>query len=292
MQERVVLNSRVFANDALKLKGIRLFQQPFNMHRQQFAEVVFVVGGRGDYGTGAGFRGEISAGDILFVPIDGKHAYYAVDALEIIGLLFVPESLPMPLLNLYALPQYRELFGRQADYYGRGRKDYPRLKPSPEEFAELKMLLEYFLLLQNKKSEAGSCERLGLFMCIIGRLCDMWRQNDAADAVCTIPDIDRVSTFLADNCGKNISLPELAEMCSVSVSSLLRHFRRAFGTTPAEYLKNLRLDKAATLLQSTSLRVEEIADQCGFSSSSYFISVFRKKFSVTPEVFRTSGAAR
>ena len=101
-------------------------------------------------------------------------------------------------------------------------------------------------------------------------------------------DMNKISAYLAENCNQNILLSDLAEMCSMSISTMLRHFHKTFGTTPIDYLKNIRLDRATALLMSTDLRVSEIADQCGFSSSSYFISVFRKKFGKTPEEFRKS----
>lgn len=288
MYERLMQNKRNFHSNSLMLRIFRHFQEPIEMHQQEFAEVVFVLNGTGDYGTGPGIRQTISRGDILIVPAGGKHAYYSVDQLEIYCLLFVPGNLPLPLLNLYALQQYRELFGKQAEYYLMVQEDYPKLIPEPEEFAELTELLEKFLHVQKLNSIGCDCEKLGLFMCIIGRLCDMWQKTDLPENKPVMFDMNKISTYIAENCNQNILLSDLADMCSMSVSTMLRHFHKAFGTTPIDYLKNIRLDRASTLLVSTDLRVSEIADQCGFSSSSYFISVFRKKFGKTPEEFRKS----
>ena len=286
MPERLMLNKKNFSTESLMLRVVRLFQDPIAMHQQEFAEVVFVLNGSADYGTGPGFRYPINKGEILIVPSHGKHAYHAVENLELFCILFVPERLPLPLLNLYSLEQYRALFGKQAEYYHKVQADYPRLKPEPEEFSELVDLMNKFLHVQKMNSVCSDCEKLGLFMCIIGRLCDIWHRDDQLDSKKRMLDINQVSAYIADHCDQDILLTDLAAMCSMSVSSMLRHFHKAFGTTPIDYLKKIRLDRAATLLLSTSLRVSEIADQCGFSSSSYFIAVFRKKFGKTPDEFR------
>ena len=63
-------------------------------------------------------------------------------------------------------------------------------------------------------------------------------------------------------------------------------FRRYVGRTPNEYLTERRLEEAKRLLADTAGSVAEIARVCGFSSSSYFISVFRRRFGETPRAYR------
>ena len=256
------------------------------MHKQEFAEIVFVLKGTGEYGTGSGLDYTITPGEILIVPPNGKHAYYSVDGLEIFYIIFDPQNLPLPLLNLYDLHQYRNLFGRNAEYYHKVREDYPRVKPSQEVFEELVDLMEKFLHIQKLNSIGCDCEKMGLFMCIIGRLCDIWHETDTQERSQLTMTMHQISQYIAENFNREIVLQDLAKKCSMSVSSLLRHFHKAFGTTPKDYLKKLRLDRAATLLQSTALRVSEVADQCGFSTSSYFIAVFKEYFGKTPEEYR------
>ena len=288
MNERYMRNQKNFQLNSLMLKVNRIVQEPIEMHQQEFAEVVFVLNGSADYGTGNGSRETIKKGDILIVPQQGKHAYYSVDQLEIFYILFVPEKLPLPLLNLYTLQEYRELFGRKEEYYQSVRKNYPKLIPPEDEFLELIGLLEKIQKIQIHNSIGCDCERLGLFMYIIGRLCDMWQKNSDPENKPAMLDMNKISAYLSENCNQNILLSDLAEMCSMSISTMLRHFHKVFGTTPIDYLKKIRLDRATALLMSTDLRISEIADQCGFYSSSYFISVFRKKFGKTPEEFRKS----
>ncbi|NEG78394.1 AraC family transcriptional regulator [Bifidobacterium avesanii] len=63
-------------------------------------------------------------------------------------------------------------------------------------------------------------------------------------------------------------------------------FRRYVNLTPNEYLTDRRVREAKRLLDATAASVAEIARACGFSSPSYFISVFRRRTGLTPGEFR------
>ena len=60
------------------------------------------------------------------------------------------------------------------------------------------------------------------------------------------------------------------------------------GCSPSEYLTELRLRRAATLLVSTNLSVSEIALEVGYLSLSHFSRVFRERFGKTPRAFRNA----
>jgi AraC-like DNA-binding protein len=80
-----------------------------------------------------------------------------------------------------------------------------------------------------------------------------------------------------------------ASVCNelnLSVSSLSRLFREYSTQNFNAYLNDLRMKKAELILKNYDLSVEKIADQCGFTSSGYFIKAFKKHFGVTPGIFR------
>ncbi|NMO94318.1 AraC family transcriptional regulator [Paenibacillus lemnae] len=72
------------------------------------------------------------------------------------------------------------------------------------------------------------------------------------------------------------SLNELASNAGLSKYHFTRVFRDATGLTPISYLTKIRIERSVELLRSTSLSMEEIAREIGYSSGSYFIKVFRK----------------
>ena len=58
--------------------------------------------------------------------------------------------------------------------------------------------------------------------------------------------------------------------------------------TPFQYLLHYRLKKGAKQLKLTHNNVTEVAMDCGFSTTSYFIQMFKDKYKVTPKQFQLS----
>jgi len=78
----------------------------------------------------------------------------------------------------------------------------------------------------------------------------------------------------------------LAALVDLSPSRFRHLFKHETGSSPAQYLKELRLRNAELLLRTTFLSVKEIVKQVGLSSNSHFVSDFRKRYGLTPTVYR------
>ena len=78
----------------------------------------------------------------------------------------------------------------------------------------------------------------------------------------------------------------LSEECSISQMQLYRKVKELLQMTPVEYIKTLRMERAEDLLTSTSMSVQEVMHECGFSSKSYFFKEFATKFGCTPGEYR------
>ena len=63
-------------------------------------------------------------------------------------------------------------------------------------------------------------------------------------------------------------------------------FKEYFDATPAEYIKECRVEKACELLRSTRLPVCEIAEICGIPDYNYFSKIFKRKLGISPREFR------
>ena len=96
----------------------------------------------------------------------------------------------------------------------------------------------------------------------------------------------RVKFHLTQNYASPVSLEQLAARFEISAANLSRLFRHEFGVGFSRYLTELRLESAVALLNSTALPISEVAMRCGFSTSGYFIRVFRRHFGVTPKDYR------
>jgi AraC family transcriptional regulator len=82
------------------------------------------------------------------------------------------------------------------------------------------------------------------------------------------------------------SLSTLARAVGVHPVTLARAFRQAFGCTVGEYVRNLRIERAAHQLAGTQLTLAEIALAAGFSDQSHFSNLFRQHTGLSPSKFR------
>ncbi len=97
--------------------------------------------------------------------------------------------------------------------------------------------------------------------------------------------MERLQQMVADNMrDEEFSIDQLAEQMNMSRSSFYRKIKALTDLTPIEYLKMRRLEQAATLLRQ-GLRITEVAERVGFTSSSYFAKCFKARFGVLPKDF-------
>ncbi|MDO5378851.1 MAG: AraC family transcriptional regulator [Clostridia bacterium] len=89
------------------------------------------------------------------------------------------------------------------------------------------------------------------------------------------------------------SIQKMADMLSISRSTLYEQFRRRTGVSPQRYLTDLRLEAAQRALREGALTIPEIAAACGLKDKNYFFRVYRKRFGMTPGEYRSrfQGAA-
>ena len=80
--------------------------------------------------------------------------------------------------------------------------------------------------------------------------------------------------------------PTRATRFGVSRRTLETHFRAVTGTTIAEKVTRLRIDRAKQLLKATNVSLERVATACGFYNASHLSSAFLRCVGVRPSAFR------
>ncbi|NHN31657.1 response regulator transcription factor [Paenibacillus agricola] len=85
----------------------------------------------------------------------------------------------------------------------------------------------------------------------------------------------------------SLGIKEVAEYIHLNSSYVSVLFKEETGQTFSDYLTRQRLAKAKLLLVGTDMKIYEIAERTGFSSSKYFVKVFREAEDLTPKEFRT-----
>ena len=79
---------------------------------------------------------------------------------------------------------------------------------------------------------------------------------------------------------------QLARDIAMSRASLYKKMQTILGITPTDFIRNVRLKRAAQLLADTQLSINEIAGRVGFVTARNFSSQFKKMFGVTPSEYR------
>lgn len=99
----------------------------------------------------------------------------------------------------------------------------------------------------------------------------------------------QICHYLRDNCQSPINRAHVAQVFSLNPSYISRLFTAEGGESFNAMLRRLRLEHAAMLLQTTRLSIDEVADRCGYLSSTFFISTFKKQYEITPGAYRRRG---
>ena len=100
--------------------------------------------------------------------------------------------------------------------------------------------------------------------------------------------IDKVHDIAMSNISdENFGVKKLASLIGLSPSQTLKKVRSITGKSVNQYIRELRLSKAASLLKETDITIAEIAYKVGFSSQSYFNKVFRKRYGITPGDYKS-----
>ncbi|WP_245833174.1 AraC family transcriptional regulator [Oceanobacillus timonensis] len=98
--------------------------------------------------------------------------------------------------------------------------------------------------------------------------------------------IKQAIAFIEDVFQKDIKLDDIANHVYLSPYYFSRMFKKLMDSSPIQYLINYRVNHAKKLLHHTNLSIEEIAVECGFNSTSHFITTFKKNVNISPKQFR------
>lgn len=100
-------------------------------------------------------------------------------------------------------------------------------------------------------------------------------------------DIRQAITYIAEHChNPELSLQEIADHVSLSVTHFSRMFKSETGDTVGDYITSYRMQKACRLLKETNQKIYEISEAAGYSSPQYFSQVFVKQFGIKPLDYR------
>jgi len=112
--------------------------------------------------------------------------------------------------------------------------------------------------------------------------------KSVSTAACRFPNeeiFDSLVAYLKRNVDKQLTLEDFSKATLVSVAKIRKLFYKKHSCAPMQYFNQLKIEAAIELMCSTSLSYAEIASRLGFSSSSYFSRLFKKKTGLSPSAY-------
>ncbi len=115
---------------------------------------------------------------------------------------------------------------------------------------------------------------------------DRHAQQREAQTRALSPEIRRAAAWMEQELEDNFAVAQAARRVGLSVAQFHVRFRRETGFAPGLWRTRRRIALAKSLLRRPEASITEIALRCGFSSSQYFATVFKKMVGLTPGQYR------
>ena len=122
----------------------------------------------------------------------------------------------------------------------------------------------------------------------VGTATIYWRAQQKMQSANWYNPIRRSIVYLNEHYNENITVEQLAKIAHYSVAQFRKLFRNLTHLSPSNYITQVRVNAAKTLLKTTDRRISDIATEVGFFDHSQFIRTFRNSVGVTPFEYRKS----
>ncbi len=142
------------------------------------------------------------------------------------------------------------------------------------------LLLDWISRLEKSRA---THELIGTFKEALGVFVKFSLNPSTAELAATVKDL---KAYVSKHFRSPLTAGNAARQMGISRSSLYRYVRKWMGMGFNEYVRQVRLEEAKRMLRASRFSVARIAQECGFSSSGYFIRAFKKNTRKTPLRFR------
>ena len=98
--------------------------------------------------------------------------------------------------------------------------------------------------------------------------------------------VNQAKKYIKDHYREAVIVEELAQKAGISTNYLRTIFKERTGATIYDYTTHVRLEMAKELLTDETQKVKDVGAMVGYENSAHFVSIFRKKFGMTPNEYR------
>ena len=249
-------------------------------HWHDEAELTLIV--RGDSTYTVQLESEhVTVGDIVFVP---PHVLHAVTTgggdMESDTFVFHPNLLGAATADVCTLRYLAPLSAQKLTPPTVIRKDHPAYDQLLRIIRDMNRTWETRQVGWELMIKAHLLTALAVLM--------PYCTKDSAELALRTEHAEKIKTaleFMDRNYGEEIAIADVAAACYFSQYHFMRFFKKYMGMSCGEYLKNLRLEKAAQAFARGNTVIMDVAMDAGFRNLSYFYREFQKKYGYTPKQF-------
>ena len=257
------------------------------IHTHDFFEVNYVYYGEALLQFG-NIEQQYPSGTLCIFPPNSPHNFRAMQGAIVIALIVRKTTFDHVFSLLLKQPGILSIFFQYAIYNQRELNYFLCKTDNPN---NLKGIIQSIMGEAKKRDSYTGMNCASLFMQFMSTVLRNYQEN------CVVYDLtndfDEINKFMAvlqyikQNL-RTVSLPVLSEAFYYSKGYLGRKIREMTGKTFGQYLIDLRLQQAATLLKTTKLPMQSICEQIGYDSVDYFTKAFKRKYGLTPQQYRLS----
>jgi transcriptional regulator GlxA family with amidase domain len=95
-----------------------------------------------------------------------------------------------------------------------------------------------------------------------------------------------LQAWMEEHLAEDLSVGALADRLHLSERQFARVFRRELGTTPGDYVEQLRVERARNILETDAAALETVASRCGFAGAEVMRRAFQRRLGTSPSEYR------
>jgi AraC family L-rhamnose operon transcriptional activator RhaR len=245
-------------------------QDQFPVHDHEFGEVVIVESGHG-WHLWNDEPQFITGGEVFYIRPQDRHSFEQVSDLNLTNFLYRPSE------RLLGADRVHDLL--------EDPEGHNRWQLTDDALRRLEPLITELTREARSDDPHSDLVAEALFVQLAVAL---WRTRIPIDCD-HLPARSRfghVLAYLRHHCTADVDLDDVAHRSGYSLRTFTRTFREITGTTPHNYLVQLRIGHAKQAMRTTSDSITEIAFASGFHDSNYFSSCFSKMTGLSPSEYR------
>lgn len=247
---------------------------PISPHMHDFIEIALIISGSGHHRSRTGTEAAV-AGSVFLIRPGSWHAFDPLPSLTVANVYFDERVVFDKLPWLFSDPaKSRRLLSAGTSQWS----------PPLEAFHEA----VHWVTELERHRDAPAMVKVGLLTCIMALMTDFGDPERADERSTPTRELIRglVARLTAEP-HLEWTVDALARSASMSRSHFSRVFRDEVGTSPARFVTQARLERAARLLVSTDLSVARVAERVGLLDANYFSRVFRQTYGSSPIDYRS-----